>query len=221
MSVNKYQNGELIKVSGNANASEIYFKDDVSELGVSNVKAAIDKLNTKKIDTENILNSLAAVTASTNSNNVAGALAVKELNNNVVAIENNKVNNIYIGSDNRIHVVKGGADSVLPFSKTLTIPHMVQQGVSSNARMGCWFHIDNIGWKTLTLEYRASSHYGYDYESYVRGYTATEDVKIYSNPKTTQGPRVSLDISRYGYLIFFVDAYGEGVEAGFYNLVFS
>lgn len=110
MSVNKYQNGELVKVSGGpASASEVYFKDDVSGLGVTNVKAAIDKLNIKKVETGNVLNSLDAINATTDANTVAGALAVKELKNNLQTSFQAGVDSIY-------NAVKGKGST--PSSKT-------------------------------------------------------------------------------------------------------
>lgn len=84
MSVNKFQDDKLIKVSGGlTSASNISFKDNIGGIEVNNVKESLDILNTQKVDKENILGSLSDVIASNNEQNIASAKSIKELNNNI------------------------------------------------------------------------------------------------------------------------------------------
>lgn len=59
--------------------------------------------------TGKILNTTEEISANTNEDMVAGALALKSVNNSLVS-------DIYVGDDGKLHKVKGGADTVLPFS---------------------------------------------------------------------------------------------------------
>lgn len=105
MSVNKFKDGELVKVSGSlASASSVSYTDETGRLDVTNVKDAIDKLTSKKVGKYKILNTLNEVIASTDDGGdvaIAGASAVKEVYNSLV----NKTNNINTGLTN-IFVVK-------------------------------------------------------------------------------------------------------------------
>lgn len=221
MSVNKYQNGELIKVSGNfGNSSEIYYSDNISGLGVTNIKDAIDKLNINKINTDNILNSLDAATASTNAKNIVGATAVKELNNKLTTINMNTVENMYVGGDGKLHVVKGGIDSTLNFippsfrmSNIIEVGHDDVNNSWSRGRI----YIPNLGWRKLTFYYKATSSYAYNERSEIFG----NNTLLYTSPLTTQSSTVTLNIAGYNGIEFWVRSYGHGQTAGFYDIVFS
>ena len=104
----------LFDTSGNG---KMYLDNGTDRLemgGAITVDASLSKTSTNAIQnkavTGNILNSLAEVSAATQQNTIAGALALKEVNSSFVS-------NIYVGSDGKLHKVQGGADSVLPFSK--------------------------------------------------------------------------------------------------------
>ena len=103
----------LFDTSGNG---KMYLDNGTDRLemgGAITVDASLSKTSTNAIQnkavTGNILNSLAEVSAATQQNTIAGALALKEVNSSLVA-------NIYVGEDGKLHKVQGGADSVLPFS---------------------------------------------------------------------------------------------------------
>lgn len=63
----------------------------------------------KKVDKTKILTTAEQVAANTSNENVASAMVTKGLINDLVS-------NVYVGTDEKIHVVKGGADTVLNFS---------------------------------------------------------------------------------------------------------
>lgn len=103
----------LFDTSGNG---KMYLDNGTDRLemgGAITVDASLSKTSTNAIQnkavTGNILNSLAEVSAATQQNTIAGALALKEVNSSLVS-------NIYVGEDGKLHKVQGGADSVLPFS---------------------------------------------------------------------------------------------------------
>lgn len=67
----------------------------------------------KMVGKSRVLNTTEEVSANTNAENVTGALAAKEIINDLVS-------NVYVGTDGKIHVVKGGADTGLNFSNVIS-----------------------------------------------------------------------------------------------------
>lgn len=96
MSVNKFINGELVKVSkGLPNASEIYYRDDNGWLNTTNVKDSIKILDEKKINIDNILTSLDEVNASTNKQDVTNVSPIKAINSTLSQTKNTFTNKLY------------------------------------------------------------------------------------------------------------------------------
>lgn len=106
----------LFDTSGNG---KMYLDNGTDRLemgGAITVDASLSKTSTNAIQnkavTGNILNSLAEVSAATQQNTIAGALALKEVNSSLTNV------NVYVNEeDGKLHFVDAtGADSVLPFS---------------------------------------------------------------------------------------------------------
>lgn len=66
-----------------------------------------------KIDKTKVLTTIEQVSANTNPENIAGAAVAKELINNLVS-------DVKVNDEGKLVITKGGADSVLNFSKKLT-----------------------------------------------------------------------------------------------------
>lgn len=81
----------------------------------------------KMVAKTKILKTMEEVTANTNDENVAGAGVVVELNDKLVS-------NVSVNSDGKLVVTKGGADTVLPFSKFNSLVY----GIPSNLKKGDW-----------------------------------------------------------------------------------
>lgn len=107
----------LFDTSGNG---KMYLDNGTDRLemgGAITVDASLSKTSTNAIQnkavTGNILNSLAEVSAATQQNTIAGALALKEVNSSLTKVKT------YVGDDGKLHFIdSAGADSVLPFSTT-------------------------------------------------------------------------------------------------------
>lgn len=79
-----------------------------SNFGASQLNT-IGKAINESADSGKIIDDIDAIRATTQEGYIAGALALKAVDNSLVA-------NIYVGEDGKLHKVQGGADSVLPFS---------------------------------------------------------------------------------------------------------
>nr|DAH11384.1 MAG TPA: hypothetical protein [Bacteriophage sp.] len=142
----------LFDTSGNG---KMYLDNGTDRLemgGAITVDASLSKTSTNAIQnkavTGNILNSLAEVSAATQQNTIAGALALKEVNSSLVS-------DIYVGDDGKLHKVVGGADTVLPFSSgasgTLTIGFNFE--VRMNTQDGTYGNrANNNGTATIKLK---------------------------------------------------------------------
>ena len=105
----------LFDTSGNG---KMYLDNGTDRLemgGAITVDASLSKTSTNAIQnkavTGNILNSLAEVSAATQQNTIAGALALKEVNSSLTKIDT------YVDSEGKLHFVDAtGVDTALNFS---------------------------------------------------------------------------------------------------------
>ncbi|GEM_PF-4739987 len=86
------------------------------------IKNYMGKLVTKKV-----LTTMEEVEANTNETNLVAAPVVAELNDKLVS-------NVSVNSDGKLVVTKGGADTVLPFSKFNSLVY----GIPSDLKKGDW-----------------------------------------------------------------------------------
>lgn len=63
-----------------------------------------------------ILDTQEEIEANTESGKAAGAIVVKEIFTELISLDGEVVKNLYVDNNGKLHMVKGSADSVLPFS---------------------------------------------------------------------------------------------------------
>ena len=170
----------LFDTSGNG---KMYLDNGTDRLemgGAITVDASLSKTSTNAIQnkavTGNILNSLAEVSAATQQNTIAGALALKEVNSSLDKI------NTYVDDEGKLHFVDAtGADTVLPFSggweeiKVVTLTSNLTIDIGRKPKELF------VGWSATnvtTSEFNLFSYYNEDFTSYSFGAT---DVTINDN----------------------------------------
>lgn len=111
----------LFDTSGNG---KMYLDNGTDRLemgGAITVDASLSKTSTNAIQnkavTGNILNSLAEVSAATQQNTIAGALALKEVNSSLGGLS------FGVDENGNYGYIKEGADTVTPFSRGLNVEY--------------------------------------------------------------------------------------------------
>ena len=134
----------LFDTSGNG---KMYLDNGTDRLemgGAITVDASLSKTSTNAIQnkavTGNILNSLAEVSAATQQNTIAGALALKEVNSSLGGMK------FGIDSNGNYGYIKAGADTVIPFNSDFELIF----GKANNSHGG--------GSASVTFEYTATEN---------------------------------------------------------------
>lgn len=188
----------LFDTSGNG---KMYLDNGTDRLemgGAITVDASLSKTSTNAIQnkavTGNILNSLAEVSAATQQNTIAGALALKEVNNSLA----DKVSGFASGNyesvtglaydpTNKQLGLKVGADSVIPFSggwediKVVTLTSALTIDIGRKPKEVL------VGWSATnvsTKEFNVYYYYNEDFSSYVFGLPGVTGVTINDNGVT-------------------------------------
>lgn len=114
----------------------------------------------KMVAKTRVLKSMTEITANTSAENIAGALAVKELNSKLVS-------NLKVNDKGQLVMTKGGADTVLPFSsKVLSVQGYVFKGVSGG-KSEDYLIVPTLGYSKIKVKMVGG---GYTY-----AYTCTYD----------------------------------------------
>lgn len=154
----------LFDTSGNG---KMYLDNGTDRLemgGAITIDASLSKTSTNAIQnkavTGNILNSLAEVSAATQQNTIAGALALKEVNS---SLANGKIS-FGIDSNGNYGYKKEGADTVIPFSSgTFNGANLVVSGSVKG-------HIPKVEIASQGIYF-----YGFDYDDSTKVFTVKYD----------------------------------------------
>lgn len=131
----------LFDTSGNG---KMYLDNGTDRLemgGAITVDASLSKTSTNAIQnkavTGNILNSLAEVSAATQQNTIAGALALKEVNSSLGGLK------FGIDTDGNYGYIKAGADTVIPFKsgQNVSFTYTYTGQLCQNANQNVWHTI--------------------------------------------------------------------------------